>query len=404
MRLKEVEMEGKKELSINIAFANRLNALPKYLFAKIDELKKAAAKKGIDLIDVSIGDPDMPTPPHIIEALKSAGDNPQNHQYPSYNGFLELRTAIANWYKDRFGVELDPEKEVLPLIGSKEGIGHIPFAFVNPGDVVLVPDPGYPVYQASTTLVGGNAHIVPLREENDFLPVLSEIPKEILSKAKLFFLNYPNNPTSAGCNLEFFQEVVEFAAKHNIIICHDAAYSEIYFDGLKPASFLQADGAKEVGVEFHSLSKTYNMTGWRIGFVVGNEQVIAGLLKVKTNLDSGIFQAVQYAGIKALTSSQDCVEDMRQVYQARRDTLINGLNSIGWEVKKPKATFYVWVSTPNSLTSSEVVTKLIEEAGIVTTPGVGFGYYGEGYIRLALTVNEKRLKEAIDRIKSLQFY
>ena len=390
-------------MSINIAFASRINGLPKYLFAKIDELKKEAAKKGIDLIDVSIGDPDMPTPLHIIEALKEAADNPKNHQYPSYNGLLELRVAIANWYKGRFGVELDPEKEVLPLIGSKEGIGHIPFAFVDPGDVVLIPDPGYPVYQASTTLVGGNPYTVPLREKNDFLPVFSEIPQDILSKAKLFFLNYPNNPTSATCNLEFFQQVVEFAAKHNIIICHDAAYSEMYFDGLKPASFLQANGAKEVGVEFHSLSKTYNMTGWRIGFVVGNEQVIAGLLKVKTNLDSGIFQAVQYAGIKALTSSQDCVEEMRRVYQARRDTLVNGLNNIGWEVKKPKASFYVWVSTPNHLTSSEVVTKFIEEAGIVSTPGVGFGYYGEGYIRLALTVDEERLKEAINRIKLLQF-
>ncbi|MDI6734899.1 MAG: LL-diaminopimelate aminotransferase [bacterium] len=388
---------------MNIALANRINGLPQYLFAKIDELKKQAAKKGIDLIDISIGDPDMPTPPHIIEALKEAAANSKNHQYPSYNGLLELRVAIANWYKDRFGVELDPEKEVLPLIGSKEGIGHIPFAFVNPGDIVLVPDPGYPVYQASTTLVGGNSYTVPLREQNNFLPALSEIPQNILSQAKLFFLNYPNNPTSATCSREFFQEVVEFANRHNIIICHDAAYSEIYFDGIKPVSFLQADGAKEVGVEFHSLSKTYNMTGWRIGFVVGNEQVIAGLLKLKTNLDSGIFQAVQYAGIKALTSSQDCVEEMRRIYQSRRDTLVNGLNNIGWEVKKPKATFYVWVNTPNHPTSSEVVTKLIEETGIVTTPGVGFGYYGEGYIRMALTVDEERLKQAIDRIKSIDF-
>lgn len=390
-------------MSINIALAERMGILPKYLFAKIDELKKDAAKKGLDLIDISIGDPDMPTSPHIIEALKEAADNPKNHQYPSYNGLLELRVAMANWYKGRFGVELDPDKEVLPLIGSKEGIGHIPFAFVDPGDVVLVPDPGYPVYQASTTLVGGNSYIVPLREENDFLPVLSDIPNHILSLTKLFFLNYPNNPTSATCSLEFFRQVVEFANRHNILICHDAAYSEIYFDGIKPVSFLQADGAKEVGVEFHSLSKTYNMTGWRIGFVVGNEQVIAGLLKVKTNLDSGIFQAVQYAGIKALTSSQDCVGEMRRVYQTRRDILVDGLNNIGWEVKKPKASFYVWVPTPNQQTSSEIVTKLIEEAGIVSTPGVGFGYYGEGYIRLALTVNEERLKEVVDRIKSSQW-
>ncbi|MEW6096158.1 MAG: LL-diaminopimelate aminotransferase [bacterium] len=386
-------------MSINVKVAKRINDLPQYLFAKIDELKKEAIKKGVDLIDLGVGDPDTPTPEHIIEALKESADNPENHHYPPYNGLLEFRVAIANWYRDRFGVELDAEKEVLALIGSKEGIGHIPFAFVDTGDVVLATDPGYPVYQAATTLAGGTSYAIPLREENGFLPDLDEIPVDVLCKAKLFFLNYPNNPTSATCSLDFFKQVVEFATKHNIIICHDAAYSEIYFDGVKPISFLQADGAKEVGVEFHSLSKTYNMTGWRIGFAVGNEQVLAGLLKVKTNIDSGIFQAVQYAGIKALTSSQECVENMRTLYQNRRDTLVNGLNNIGWQVKKPEATFYVWLSTPNHLTSSEVTSQLIEEAGIVTTPGVGFGYYGEGYLRLALTVDEKRLREVISRIE-----
>lgn len=390
-------------MSITIKVAKRINDLPQYLFAKIDELKKEAIKKGMDLIDLSIGDPDTPTPPHIIEALKECADNPKYHQYPSYNGLLEFRIAVANWYKDRFGVILDPEKEVLALIGSKEGIGHIPFAFVDRGDIVLTTEPGYPVYQSATTLAGGTSYSLPLREENDFIPDLSEIPQNILSKAKLFFLNYPNNPTSATCNLEFFQQVVEFATKHNIIICHDAAYSEIYFDGIKPVSFLQATQAKEVGIEFHSLSKTYNMTGWRIGFAVGNEKVLSALLKVKTNMDSGIFQAIQYAGIKALSSSQDCVENMRMLYQKRRDILVNGLNSIGWEVKKPKATFYLWVSTPNHLTSSEMTSQLIEEVGIVTTPGAGFGYYGEGYIRMALTVNEERLKEVISRLKSPSF-
>lgn len=388
---------------MNIKVAKRINILPQYLFAKIDELKKEAIKRGMDLIDLSIGDPDTATPEHIINALKEGADNPKNHQYPSYNGLLEFRVAVANWYKNRFGVELDIEKEVLVLIGSKEGIAHIPFAYVETGDVVLVTDPGYPVYQAATALAGGTSYAVPLRERNDFLPDLSEIPDNILSKAKLFFLNYPNNPTSATCSLEVFQQVVEFATRHNIIICHDAAYSEIYFDRIKPVSFLQADGAKEVGIEFHSLSKTYNMTGWRIGFAVGNEQILAGLLKVKTNIDSGIFQAVQYAGIKALTSSQDCVENMRTLYQNRRDILVAGLNSIGWQVKKPKATFYIWLPTPNHLTSSEVTSQLIEEVGIVTTPGVGFGYYGEGYIRMALTADEERLKEAISRIKSSSF-
>lgn len=385
---------------MNIELAKRINALPKYLFAKIDELKKDAIKKGMDLIDLGIGDPDTPTPKYIIEALKEGVDNPKYHQYPSYNGLLEFRVAVANWYKDRFGVTLDPEKEVLALIGSKEGIAHIPFAFVNTDDVVLATDPGYPVYQTATTLSGGNSYTVPLREENNFLPDLTEIPNDILSRAKLFFFNYPNNPTAATCSLDFFQQVVEFANKHNIIICHDEAYSEIYFDGIKPASFLQADGAKEIGVEFHSLSKTYNMTGWRIGFAVGNEQILSGLLKVKTNIDSGVFQAIQYAGIKALTSSQDCVENMRLLYQNRRDTLVNGLNDIGWKVRKPNATFYVWLPTPNNLTSSELTSQLIEEVGIVTTPGVGFGYYGEGYIRMALTVDEERLKEVISRIES----
>lgn len=387
-------------MGISIEVAKRINDLPQYLFAKIDTLKKEAVKKGIDLIDLSIGDPDIPTPQHIIDALKEAVEIPKTHQYPSYNGLLELRIAIANWYKDRFGVELDPEKEVLVLIGSKEGIGHIPFAFINPGDIGLFPDPGYPVYQAAITLAGGTAYPVPLMGENDFLPDLAGIPNDVLSKAKLFFLNYPNNPTSTTCSLDFFKQVVEFALRHNIIICHDAAYSEIYFDGVKPVSFLQADGAKEVGIEFHSLSKTYNMTGWRIGFAVGNEQILAGLLKFKTNIDSGVFQAVQYAAIKALTSSQACVEEMRTLYQNRRDTLVEGLKSIGWQVKKPKATFYVWLPTPNHLLSSEVTTQLIEKAGIVTTPGVGFGHYGEGYIRMALTVDKERLKEAVSRIEA----
>lgn len=386
---------------LKIQRAERLTQLPPYLFAEIDKMKAEAKARGVDIINLGIGDPDQPTPPHIIRALNRAAENPANHQYPSYEGLLEFRQTVAQWYQNRFKVNLDPEKEVLSLIGSKEGIGHIPLAFVNPGDIVLVPDPGYPVYQAGTVLAGGIPYTMPLLEENGFLPDLERIPEDVRQKAKLMYLNSPNNPTSAVAPLEYFKKIVDFARRYNILVCHDAPYSEIYYDGNPPPSFMEAPGAKEVGVEFHSLSKTFNMTGWRIGFVVGHPEILAGLGAVKTNLDSGIFQAIQYAGIEALTGSQECVAQMRKMYQERRDVLIDGLQRLGLKVNKPQATFYVWVSVPKGFTSTGFTAHLLKNAGIVTTPGNGFGQYGEGYIRMTITVGVDRLKEAVERMKSI---
>ena len=380
--------------------AERLKKLPPYLFKAIDEKKAEVRAKGVDIIDLGVGDPDIPTPQHIVEELKRAADDPANHRYPSYSGMKEFRETVAQWYKRRFGVDLDPDNEVVSLIGSKEGIAHFPLAFVNPGDVVLVPSPAYPVYGISTLFAGGEAYIVTLREENDFLPNLAAIPPEILKRAKVMFINYPNNPTSAVADRSFFQEVVEFAKKNRIIVCHDAAYTEVAFDGYQPPSFLEVEGAKDVGVEFHSLSKTYNMTGWRIGFAVGNKEAIGGLGAIKTNIDSGAFQAVQLAAIKALTGPQDCVAQMRKIYQERRDVMVEGLMGAGFEVRKPKATFYLWVKVPDGYTSAEITTRLIEETGVVVTPGNGFGEAGEGYFRIALTQDKDRLKEAVERIRS----
>jgi len=350
-----------------------------------------------------IGDPDQPTPKHIIDELYKAAQDPANHKYALDAGLPRLREVIANWYKERFGVELDPVTEILPLIGSKEGIAHIPLAFTNPGDVSLIPDPCYPPYKSGTLFAGGEPYLMPLLAGNDFLPDFDIIDDQVLDRAKLLYLNYPNNPTAAMATKEFFDRVVEFSRSNNLIVCHDAAYSEMYYDDCQPLSFLQSDGAKEVGVEFHSLSKTYNMTGWRVAFAVGNSKVIEGLAKVKSNVDSGIFQAVQAAGIMALEGPQDYVEEMKQMYQARRDVLVDGLNSLGWKVAKPKATFYVWIPVPPGYTSTELVRLLLEKTSIVTTPGVGFGPNGEGYIRMTLTVSKERLQEAVDRIKNLKF-
>lgn len=378
--------------------ADRVKNLPPYLFAAIDRMKAEAKARGVDLIDLSIGDPDMPTPQNIVEAMKRAVEDPSNHRYPSYEGMPSYRKAVADWYKRRFNVDLDHSTEVLSLIGSKEGIGHIPLAFVNPGDIVLVPSPGYPVYPVGTLFAGGVSYIMPLYESNGFLPDFSSIPEDILKKAKLMFINYPNNPTSAVAGKEFFEKVVEIARAYNIIVCHDAAYSEIYYDGIRPMSFLEVDGAKEVGIEFHSLSKTYNMTGWRIGFVVGNRDVIAGLGKIKTNLDSGVFQAIQETAITALNTGDDVLRPIRDTYQERRDTLYEGLKRMGLQVIKPLATFYLWARVPEGFDSSRFVAHLLERAGVMITPGVGFGPPGEGYVRFALTVNVDRIKEAIERI------
>lgn len=378
--------------------SERVKNLPPYLFAAIDKMKQEALSRGVDLIDLSIGDPDIPTPEHIVDAMKKAVERPANHRYPSYEGMLSYREAVANWYKRRFGVSVDPASEVLSLIGSKEGIGHIPLAFVNPGDVVLVPSPGYPVYPVGTLFAGGESYFMPLIEENNFLPDFSTIPEDVLGRTRLMFLNYPNNPTSAVADRKFYENAVDVAKRYNIIICHDAAYSEIYYNSKKPMSFLEVDGAKEAGIEFHSLSKTYNMTGWRIGFAVGNSEVIAGLGKIKTNLDSGVFQAIQEAAIVALNTDDEPLLRIRKIYQDRRDALYDGLRGLGLHLVKPEATFYLWAKVPSGFDSSGFVAHILKEAGVMATPGNGFGGPGEGYVRFALTVPVERIKEAVERI------
>jgi LL-diaminopimelate aminotransferase len=381
--------------------AERLKKLPPYLFKEIDRKKAEVRARGVDIIDLGIGDPDLPTPAHIIEALQEAAVAPINHRYPSYPGMPEYRGAVADWYKRRFHVDLDPEKEVLALIGSKEGIAHVPLAFINPGDISLVPSPAYPVYNTATIFAGGESFFMPLTGEGRFLPDLDAIPAEAAQRAKLLFLNYPNNPTAAVADEAFFEKVAAFAQRHRILVCHDAAYSEIAYDGYRPPSFLQVQGAREVGIEFHSLSKTYNMTGWRIGFAVGNTEAIEGLGAVKSNVDSGVFQAVQLAGIKALKGDQSCVDHMIEVYTRRRNLMVEGLRKAGFELDTPKASFYLWVKAPKGITSAQLATRLLE-SGVVVTPGNGFGEPGEGYFRIALTQKRERLAEALERIKAVE--
>jgi LL-diaminopimelate aminotransferase len=382
--------------------ADRLKKLPPYLFSEIDRKKREIKARGIDLIDLGIGDPDLPTPDHIIQAMQTAAADPGNHHYPPYSGMAEFRSAAAQWFKQRFGVTLDPEKEVLALIGSKEGIAHIPLAFVNPGDVALVPSPGYPVYNAATLFAGGESYFMPLLSRNSYLPDLEAIPAAILKRAKILFLNYPNNPTAALADAAFFKKVAAFAHKHKILVCHDAAYTEVAFDGYCAPSFLETQGAKEVGIEFHSLSKTYCMTGWRVGFAVGNAEAIEGLAAVKSNVDSSLFQAVQVAAIKALQHDQTCVKEMNTQFGRRRDLMVQGLKAAGFEFEIPKATFYVWAKVPAGYTSAQFAAKLLE-TGVVVTPGNGFGEPGEGYFRMAMTQQAERIEEAIKRIRALSF-
>jgi LL-diaminopimelate aminotransferase len=382
--------------------AQRIQGLPPYLFAEIDKKKNALKARGVDIISLGIGDPDLPTPDHIVAKLREAAGNPANHRYPDYEGLPAFRKAAADWYRTRFNVSLDPEREVVSLIGSKEGIAHMPIAFVDPGDIVLCPDPGYPVYSIGTGFCGGTAYAMPLTRENHFLPDLKAIPEKVAREAKLMWLCYPNNPTSATATREFFRSAVAFATRYEVILCHDAAYSEIYFDGERPPSFLEVEGAREVGIEFHSLSKTYNMTGWRIGFAVGNADLVAGLGKVKTNVDSGVFQAVQEAGIAALSGDQSCVEQSRRIIQRRRDLVLKALAKAGLNALTPKATFYVWVENPKGYGSAAFAAKVLEETGVVITPGTGFGPSGEGYVRLSLTVADDRLEEAVGRMEALE--
>lgn len=379
--------------------ARRIAQLPPYLFARIEKKIEAAKAQGVDVISLGIGDPDRPTPRHIVEKLVEEAWNPENHRYPSSAGMLSFRQAVAEYYKNRFGVELDPAREVVSLIGSKEGIAHISFCYLDPGDIALIPDPGYPVYGIGAMLAGATPYIMPLKPENNFLPDLKAIPEEVARKAKLMFLNYPNNPTGAIADESFYKEVIEFAKEYDIIVCHDAAYQEIAFDGYRPPSFLEFPGAKEVGIEFGSCSKSYNMTGWRIGWAVGRADVIDALARIKSNIDSGVFQAVQYAAIAALTGPQDCTRQMSEVYRERRDIVIEGFNSMGWNLKPPKATIYVWAPVPKGYDSISFAEHVFEKTGVVITPGNGYGQYGEGFFRIALTVEKERLIEAIERMK-----
>lgn len=383
---------------MEIKWAKRIEELPPYLFAEIDRKKNELVERGVDVIDLGVGDPDIPTPDHIVESLREAAGNPEHHRYPSYVGMLSFREAAAEWYAERFGVSLDPAKQVVTLIGSKEGVAHAPLAFVDPGDVVLVPDPGYPVYPVSTTFAGGVPYAMPLLKENGFLPDLDAIPAEVAKRAVMMFLNYPNNPTTVLADERFFGEVVDFARENEILICHDAAYTEIAFYGKNPLSFLEIPGAMDVGIEFHSLSKTFSMTGWRLAFAAGNERAIAGLGKIKTNIDSGVFQAVQEAGITALRNSSVGLEERKEVYRERLEIFCRGLREAGISYTQPDATFYVWFEVPEGMTSSEFSERMLTEAGVVVTPGNGFGDCGEGYARVSVTFDTQRIEQAAERI------
>ncbi len=379
--------------------ANRIADLPPYLFAEIDKKINNKKAEGVDVISLGIGDPIDPTPDNIIEVLCRQAHVPANHRYPSYFGMPAFRQAVARWYKKRFDLSFDADTEVLALIGSKEGIAHIAVAYVDPGDVVLVPDPGYPVYKSGTILAGGKPYFMPLKAGNNFMPKLDEIPGDVAKAAKLMFLNYPNNPTSAIVEDGFFEKVVKFAKENDIVVCHDFPYSEVTFDGYVAPSFLSTPGARDVGVEFHSLSKTYNMTGWRCGWVLGNASVIEALGRVKSNIDSGVFNAIQYAGIEALDGPQDIIGKMRDIYKRRQSIVVESLKEIGIEVTPSRATIYVWVPVPEGHTSASFATLVLDKTGVVISPGGAYGPSGEGYIRISLTVPDSRLKEAMERIK-----
>lgn len=382
--------------------ARRIRALPPYLFAEIDKKIAKAKARGVDIISLGMGDPDRPTPSHIVESLQLSAKDPRTHRYPVYEGMLSFREAVAGWYRQTRGVELDPVSEIVALIGSKEGIAHISLCYVDPGDINLIPDPGYPAYSTGTMFAGGTSYRMPLLESNGFLPDLCTIPHDIAKQAKLMFLNYPNNPTGAVAPREFFEDVISFAREYDIIICHDAAYSEVAFEGFRPLSFLEIEGAKDVGIEFHSLSKTYNMTGWRLGWAAGNKEVIEALARVKSNIDSGVFSAVQYAGVQALTGPQDSITQMQAVYAQRRDVVVEGLRQLGWRLEKPQATIYVWAPVPPGYSSTEFATLLLEKAGVVVTPGIGYGEYGEGYFRISLCVEKERIETAIRRLQEAE--
>lgn len=379
--------------------STRLDKIPPYLFAEIDRKITEAKAKGIDIISLGIGDPDTPTIPTVVEAMHKAIDNPANHDYPPYNGTKEFREASAKWIKQRFDVELDADKEILANIGSKEAIAHIFFAFVDERDYTLIPDPGYPVYKNATIFAGGTPYSMPLLEENDFLPDFDKIPENVAKKSKLMFLNYPNNPTGAVCDLKFFEKAVDFCKKYDILLCHDQAYCEMTYDGYIAPSVLQIKGAKDIAIEFFSHSKSYNMTGWRVGFVAGNEKAIKALGTIKNNIDSGVFKAIQQAAAKAYETPESQIENLNKLYKQRRDIMEAGLKDLGWNIKSSKATFYLWLKVPKGYTSEEFATVMLEKAGVVVPPGIGYGKWGEGYFRIALTKDVQTLTKALQKMK-----
>ncbi|MGH8011471.1 MAG: LL-diaminopimelate aminotransferase [Candidatus Binataceae bacterium] len=390
---------------MQIKAATRLSLLPPYLFAELDRLKREVQQQGVDVISLGIGDPDLPTPQHIVEALKQAVENPVNHRYPDYQGLDRFRAAAAKWYRQRFGVIVDSDLEVCALIGSKEGIANFSVAVVDPGDIVLIPDPGYPVYFSGCVFNGGEPYFMPLRRENHFLPDFAAIPREVARRAKLMWLNYPNNPTAATAEAAFFKDAINYCREHEIILAHDFAYSEIAFDGYRAPSLMQFEGARECAIEFHSLSKTYSMTGWRVGFAVGNAALVGALGTVKTNVDSGVFQAVQEAAIAALEGSGGTLDKLREycaIYQERRDLTVAALRGLGLQCDMPRATFYVWARVPSGYSSVSFTQRVLKETGVVITPGSGFGKGGEGFVRFSLTVSSERLREAVARIKALR--
>lgn len=381
--------------------AHRLQGLQPYLFAELDKKIRALRQKGVDVINLGVGDPDMPTPAHIVERLREEVYDAGHHRYPDYEGSPELRRAVADWYRKRFGVQLDPDKEVMVLIGSKEGIAHILWAFVDAGDYALIPDPAYPVYRTHTILAGGIPHSMPLREERSFLPDLASIPGDVAERAKIMFLNYPNNPTGAVANVGFFAEAVAFARKHGVLLCHDSAYCEITYDGHVAPSVLEVDGAKDVCLEFGSFSKPFNMTGWRLGYAVGNAEAVAALGVIKTNTDSGQFTAVQHAGVEALAHEPGrFIREVQAVYAGRREVVAKALRALGWEFTLPGGAFYVWVRVPEGTDSTAFVARMLDRTGVLVTPGVAFGEAGEGYCRISLTVPDERLAEALGRIQT----
>ncbi|HLQ16057.1 MAG TPA: LL-diaminopimelate aminotransferase [Candidatus Eisenbacteria bacterium] len=382
--------------------AARLGKIPPYLFAEIDRKVQEKKRAGVDVISLGIGDPDMPTPKRIVNVLQEAAADPANHRYPSYFGLAELREAIAGWYSDRSGVSLDPSTEILPTLGSKDGIAHVPLALVDPGDVVLAPDPGYTVYTTGALMAGAEPYIMPLTAANHWLPDLDAIPADTADRATLMWLNYPNNPTAAVADREFLERAVAFCKRHDIVLCHDAPYSEIAFDGYRPLTLFEIPGAKDIGLEFHSLSKTFNMTGWRIGWVCGRADLVGFIGQLKTNIDSGIFQAVQWAAIEALNGGEQETREANDVYAKRHKIVANTLNELGWNIKPPRATFYVWAPVPDGYDSIGFASHVLDEVGVNITPGVGFGAHGEGYFRLSVTAPDARLEEAMARMRKLK--